>query len=147
MENVARTSKRVLGIGFAWGSLWLGFWLILLAIVGVVDPDSIDPGEGAVGMAAIFGPMGLLTGVVFGALLLIRNGNRAAPDVPWTPVVGWGMLATAGVQVLYLGHGDAGLVANTMMALLFTVVGGVVTTAWLAIARSRGRRLALPSST
>ena len=46
MESVARTSRRVLGIGVAWAALWLGFWLILLGVIGVLDPDSIDPGEG-----------------------------------------------------------------------------------------------------
>ena len=146
MESVARTSRRVLGIGLAWATLWLGFWLILLGIIGVLDPDSIDPGEGAPGMAAIFGPMGPLSGVVFGVLLQLRNGDRSFDDVPGLPVVGWGMLATAGVQVLYLGHGDAGLAANTKMALLFTVIGGIVTTAWLPIARTWRQGLGGPDA-
>ena len=136
MESVARTSRRVLGVGLAWATLWLGFWLILLGIIAVLDPDSIDPGEGAAGMTAIFGPMGLLTGVVFGVLLRMRNGDRSIADVPGVSVVGWGSFATASVQVLYLGHGDAGLAANAMMALLFTAFGGVVTVAWLATARA-----------
>ena len=145
MDAVLAASRRVLGIGVAWAILWLGFWMILLGIIAVLDPDSIDPGEGALGMAAIFGPMGPLTGMVFG-VLLVRSG-RSTADAPWIPVAGWGLLATAIVQVLYLGHGDAGLAANTLMALLFTAFGGLVTTVWLAIARSRGRRSALPSST
>ena len=145
MDAVLAASGRVLGIGVAWTTLWLGFWMIFFGIVGLLDPDSIDPGESAPGMAAIFGPMGLLTGLVFG-VMLVRSG-KSTGDAPWTPVAGWGLLATAIVQVLYLGHGDAGLAANTLMALLFTAFGCLVTTVWLAIARSRGRRSALPSST
>jgi hypothetical protein len=87
VDAVPATSRRVLGIGVAWMTLWLGFWMIMLGIIAGLDPDSIDPGEGALGMAA-----------------------------------------------------------NTLMALLFTAFGGLVTTVWLAIARSRGRRSALPSS-
>ena len=46
------------------------------------------------------------------------------------------ILGSAIVQMAYLGHGDAGLVANIKMALLFSAIGGVIAIAWLAIARA-----------
>ena len=49
-------------------------------------------------------------------------------------VAAWGMLGCAIVQLGYLGHGDQGLAANIMMALLFSAVGGVVTLMWLVMA-------------
>jgi hypothetical protein len=53
--------------------------------------------------------------------------------------VAWGILATAIVQVPYLGHGDAGLVANLSMALLFSGLGGVVSGSGGRSAGSFGR--------
>jgi len=131
--------RRVAGIGVAWATLWLAFWASVLGMIAIVDPDSIDPGEPLM-FAFVFGPMGLLTGVAFGMLLTIRERGRTVFDVPMARVAGWGILSTAVVQLAYLGHGDAGLAANIRMALLFAAFGGVVTTAWLVLARrwSRG---------
>lgn len=133
------TSRRVAGIGVAWAVLWLAFWGIVAGVIAVLDPDSIDPGEPLM-FVAIFGPMGLLTGVVFAVLLTIWENVRTIADLPLTRVACWGILSTAVVQLAYLGHGDAGLAANIKMALLFAAFGGVVTTVWLVMARrwSRG---------
>ena len=119
------TLRRVLSIGAVWGILWLAFWLVVGAVIGIVDPDSIDPGEPA-GMLAIFAPMGFLSGIAFAGLLLAvaRAGTslfRAAA---------LGTIGTALVQLAYLGHGDQGLLDNLRMALLFSVIGGLVTMAW-----------------
>jgi hypothetical protein len=53
--------------------------------------------------------------------------------------VGLGIVATAIVQLVYLGHGDQGLAANLSTAALFSIVGGIVTIAWLGIDRIRNR--------
>ena len=132
------TSRRVFGIGVAWAVLWLAFWGIVAGVIAVLDPDSIDPGEPLM-FVVIFGPMGLLTGVVFGILLTIRENVRTVADLPLTRVACWGILSTAVVQLAYLGHGDAGLGANIQMALLFAAFGGVVTTVWLLMARRWSR--------
>jgi hypothetical protein len=130
------TLKRVLGIGVSWALVWLVCWTLVAAVSGAVDPDSIDPGEGWM-FFLVFGPMGVLTGIVFGALLSWRRqpGAPGAAGPALIVVVGNGLLATALVQVLYLGHGDQGLFANVMMALLFTAIGGAVTAAWLPAER------------
>ena len=47
----------------------------------------------------------------------------------------WATVATAIVQVGYLNHGDAGLIANLQMALLFSTFGAPIAIAWLLIAR------------
>ena len=131
----------LVGIGLTWGIVWLAFWTIVFGIIAVVDPDSIDPGEGPMLMVAILGPMGLLTGVAIGILLSIGSRGRSILDVPLSRVAGLGVVGTAIVQLAYLGHGDASLLANIQMALLFSAFGGVVTTVWLVMARrwSHGR--------
>jgi hypothetical protein len=130
--------RRVLGIGLAWAVLWAVFWAIVLVTIGIVDPDSIDPGEGPAA-AAILGSMGLFSGVVFGMLLSI--GGRARIDTePLMSTIGWGVVSSAIVQLGYLGHGDQGLAANIWDALIFCALGGAVTAAWLALARTWSRR-------
>lgn len=133
------TFRSVLGIGLAWAVLWTAFWTIVGGIIGIVDPDSIDPGEGWM-FLVVFGPMGLLTGAVLGVLLSVRDRDRTPVEWSLPRVVGWGILATAVVQALYLGHGDQGLAANAGMALLFCLVGGLVTAVWLAALRAWSRR-------
>ncbi|HEU4386805.1 MAG TPA: hypothetical protein VFV34_03340, partial [Blastocatellia bacterium] len=93
--------------------------------IGVVDPDSIGPGEGRAAITVV-GSMGLLSGVVFAILLVLSERDRAALDV--SPLRGalWGFLGTTAVQLGYLDHGDAGLVANIGMGLAFSAFGGVI---------------------
>lgn len=135
MNNVVSTLRRVLGIGLARAILWLAFWAIAGVIIGIVDPDSIDPGGGPMVMVAIFGPMGLFSGVAFGLLLSIGGRGGTTIDLSLLRAAGWGILGTAIVQLAYLGHGDHGLAAHIKMALLFSVFGGVVTMVWLVMAR------------
>ena len=134
MDNVIATPSRILGIGVTWAIVWLAFWTILGGVIAVVDPDSIDPGEGAM-FFVIFGPMGLFSGVAFGLLLsLARRASNAADQSPIHDAA-LGMLGCAMVQLGYLGHGDQGLAANIMVAVLFSAVGGVVTLVWLVMTR------------
>jgi hypothetical protein len=124
-------------IALGWGALWLAIWLAICGTIGVVDPDSLDPGDWE-GLLVIMAPMGLVSGLVF-ALLATRAACGGAPSsLPPARAMGWGVLATALVQVLYLGHGDAGLLANLGQALLFSVGGGIVTLLWSLIARRFG---------
>jgi hypothetical protein len=131
--------RRTLGAAVAWAVLWTGFWAIVGGVIGVVDPDSIDPGEGWM-FLVVFGPMGLLTGGVLCVLLARTERGRAWTELALLRAVGWGILATAAVQMLYLGHGDQGLAANAGMALLFCAVGGLVSAVWLAALRAWSRR-------
>jgi hypothetical protein len=132
-----RPLRRLIGVALTWAVLWLTLWSIVGVIIGLADPDSLDPEEGAL-ILVIFGPMGLFTGVVFGLLLSIGARGTIGVDRPAWRVAALGVAATAIVQVAYLGHGDQGLAANIKMALLFSAIGGVVTTGWLALARRCG---------
>ena len=128
---------RILGIGVTWSVLWLALWAGVLGVIAVADPDSVDPGE-PMGLLNVFAPMGLLTGLAF-ALLASREPRGASfSSLRFVRAVGWGVLATAMVQILYLGHGDAGLVANLGQALMISVGGGLVTAAWWLLARRLG---------
>ena len=126
------TFQRAAGLGLAWGTLWVIVGMAVATTIGIADPDSIDPGDMS-GLAMIAGSMGVLSGVVFALLSARADSVPAAWSIPRVAL--WGTLATAIVQVAYLGHGDAGLVANIQMALVFCAVGGVIAVAWLVLAR------------
>ena len=137
------TPRRVLRFGLTWLLLWAAFWTVVVTIIGIVHPDSIDPGEGPLVIAATLGPLGLLSGMAFGVLRSIwpRGGT---PGRPLVHVASSGILATALVQLPYLGHWDVGLAANINMALASCAVGGVVTIAWLAMMRRWSHRRSSP---
>ena len=145
MNKGNTTLRRVLGIGVTWAFLWLVLWAMVGVIIGIADPDSIDPGD-ASGLMIVFGSMGLLTGISFGSILSFGGRDRAIVDLPLIRAVASGILACAIVQVAYLGHGDQGLIANIKMALLFSAIGGIVTVVWLVIAQRWLRRHRVASS-
>jgi hypothetical protein len=76
VRNSIGAVRRVLGIGLAWATLWLALWRIVVVIIGVLDPDSIDPDDGPMVMLSVLRPMGLFTGVAFGILLSMANRGR-----------------------------------------------------------------------
>ncbi|RPJ58729.1 MAG: hypothetical protein EHM23_16610 [Acidobacteria bacterium] len=123
-----------MGIAFSWSILWLAFWVAVGTIIAILDPDSIDPGEGPM-FIVIFGPMGFFSGVAFGFIASIGGHGSCITGRSMIRVAGCGILGSAIVQLAYLGHGDLGLASNLKMALLFAVVGGAVTVVWLLIAR------------
>jgi hypothetical protein len=130
MTNLSSKLRRGLGVGVVWGVLWLSFWAAAGLAVAIVDPASMDPGDPQ-GMLAIFGPMGLLSGLAFASLLQAW----APADPSLLRVTGLGVLGTGLVQLAYLGHGDQGLTANLLMASAIALVGGLVTMGWYATTR------------
>ncbi len=140
MNDAIGSLRRVLGLAVIWAILWLAFWTIVIGIIWIVDPDSIDPGEGPMLIVVILGPMGLLSGLAVAGLVSMQRRAGTAIDLSLIRVAGWGVLGSAIVQVAYLGHGDAGLAANIKMALLFSAFGGVVTLVWFLMARTWLRR-------
>lgn len=136
MTNPQSTLRDALTNGLIWAGLWMGLWLMIAIIIGILDPDNIDPGEGLM-MIVVLGPMGLLSGLLFGSFLPIgRDQGTKLPSL--ARVMGCGMISSAIVQVVYIGHGDAGLIANTKMALLFCAIGCIVTLAWFRVSKTWG---------
>ena len=129
MRSVFRRAVRV---GLAWMGLWLAFFVIFSAILESASPGSIDPGE-PLGLALITGSMGFLSGVMFA--LLVPRANRPPASLSWSGAALSGFAATAIVQAAYLGHGDAGLVSNLQVALLFSVIGACIAVMWRALSR------------
>ena len=132
------TPRRVLRFGATWLMLWAAFWAVVVAIVSLAHPDSIDPAEGPLAAAAALGAMGLLSGMAFGALRSIWS--RGTPARPLVHVASSGILAMALVQWPNLGHWNVGPAASVNMVPALCVFGGVVTIAWLAMMRRWSHR-------
>jgi hypothetical protein len=129
-----RWVERLVGIGLTWGALWLVTAILVGVGIGIADPDSVDPGEPA-GLILVMGPMGFLCGLGFGILATSVERRARLSDLSIPRAASCGALGTAIVQIFYLGHGDAGLLANLQMALVFSCFGGVISVGWLVIAR------------
>ena len=134
MSTQAPPIRRVLGIGLAWTALWLLLGFIVTAVIGVFDPDSIDPGD-TEGMIKVFSLMGFLSGVSFALVTALASRETPPVALSVARAAQWGFLATAIVQIGFLGHGDSTLAANILEGLLFAGFGSLIAVSWLAIAR------------
>jgi hypothetical protein len=61
----------------------------------VVDPDSIDPGEGPLLAVRIVGFQGLVAGAAFGLLLSLTETRKRILNLSLIRVAAWGLLASA----------------------------------------------------
>lgn len=101
----------------AWSAIWFVGVMFVGGVIGIGDPDSLDPGDTA-GMAMVMGVIGVLSGAAFSALVRIDDYRPAGPRCMSTrAILACGFAGTAIIQTALLGHGDAGLTANVSMAL------------------------------
>src|SRR5262245_61438421 len=133
--------NRILKVTLTWAGLWLLCAALVVLLLGMFDPDSVDDGE-VLGAIFILGPMGILTGFAFAFLVSIGRNPMKDLDLSAFRAPSWGLVGSLIVQSGYLGHGDAGLAANIGMALLFSAFGGVISAIWLFLTRrSLARRV------
>ena len=142
MIRKLRSLRSGLGISLTWGILWAVVWTSVGMIIGIVDPDSIAPGESPFIPGAFLGLMGLFSGFCFCILLLLFERDRTVSEMSLIRVVLWGILGSAFAQLGFLVHGDLGIGENIKQGLLFVTFGGVAAIVGLLIAR---RWLALRS--
>ena len=100
MGTLLRKLDGLIGVGLTWGILWAAIMVVIGMIIGVVDPDSIDPGEGLLRGGAIVGFQGFVAGVGFGILLSFAEIRKTILDLSLIRVAVWGMLASAALPFL-----------------------------------------------
>ncbi len=64
MSDPLRKLRGVIGIGLTWVTLWAALFALLVAVTAVIDPDSVDPGEGPIVAGptpGVHGPMPSMT--------------------------------------------------------------------------------------
>lgn len=79
MLSAGRTAAALWRLLVSWLVLWAGFWLSFFAMLVVVDPESLDPGEPAA-FARVFALLGLASGVLWslGVRFLPKTGRAGA---------------------------------------------------------------------
>ena len=99
MRAFLRKCRGILGTGVTFGAAWAAIFAALALIIGVVDPDSIDPGEEPIitGIGAMFG---LIAGVLFGVLLSVAERRKTLRELSIGRAALWGALATAAYPLL-----------------------------------------------
>lgn len=126
MNKLLRKLRGVMSIGLIWGILWVAFVNVLGMVIWVIHPDDIDPGEGPLVFSAIFGMVGLISGIGFGILLSFAESGKTIRDI-WLPRAAiWGMLGSAAFPLL-TGRED--------QVFIMCPLGAVIATALVAIAR------------
>lgn len=126
MSIQLRKLRGVIGISLTWGIAWAMILAIIATIIGIVDPDSIDPGEEPAMIGAMGGAFGLVSGVVFGTLLTIAENGRAIRNLSLIRAAMWGIIGSA-VFPLLAGKYD--------QVLVMCPIGAVVAVALIAIIR------------
>ena len=127
MGAFLRRCRGALGIGVTWGAVWAAIFAALAVIIGLVDPDSIDPGEGPIRVAGIGAVFGFVSGVGFGVLLSLAEGRKAIRDLSLGRAALWGMLGTAAFPLL--------TPVNNSLLLFVCPIGAALAVASVAVAK------------
>ncbi|MBS1787918.1 MAG: hypothetical protein JST85_09365 [Acidobacteria bacterium] len=130
MSTQLRKLRGVVGISLIWGILWAVIFGVLATIIGIVDPDSIDPGEEPAIIGLMGGVFGLVSGVVFGALLAVAENGREFRNFSLLRAALWGMLSSAVFPLL---------VGKYNQVFVMCPIGIVVALTLAAITRRAGR--------
>lgn len=112
-----------------WLVFWAGFWFCFFAMIALMDPGSIDPGEPAA-FVRIFGLLGLASGILWslGVRLARASDRRWAAGV--LMAAAWGAIS-AGILPLLIG--------KPTQAVLLAPVGAATGVAIALLARSGAR--------
>ena len=95
MRAFLRKCRAILGVAFTWGTVWGTVFALIALAVGVIDPDSIDPGETPLRIAGLGAVFGVVSGIVFGALLSVAERRKTLRELSLVRVALWGAVATA----------------------------------------------------
>ena len=90
-----RRCRGALGISVTWGGVWAAVFAALGLTVGILSPESIDPGEGPLRISLIGAFYGFVSGAVFGGLLSLAEGGKRLLDLSLRRVALCGAVATA----------------------------------------------------
>jgi hypothetical protein len=132
VNNLLRKLRGMLGMGITWAVGWTIVMFMIGTIIGIVDPDSIDPGEEPWRMAGIIALAGFLSGAAFAAIFASAERRRKIRELSVLRSAFWGALGGAALPLL-TSVNDA--VLSTTMPL-----GALFAASTVAIARRAALR-------
>ena len=123
MKTFLRRLRGALGVSLTWGALFGAVFAGVALIIGVLDPDSIDPGETPLWIASIGALLGFVSGIVFSALLALVERGKKVRELSVVRAAICGALATAVFPLLTTANNDMVIVLCPIGAL---VAGGSI---------------------
>ena len=100
MKPGIRKLLAALNIGIAWGAAWAALFALLSIVIGIVDPDSIDAGEGPVRIGGIGLVVGFMSGATFASILAFAENRKSIRDISLLRAALWGAVAGAALPLL-----------------------------------------------
>ena len=95
MRAFLRKCRGILGVAITWGAVWAAVFALIAFVIGLIDPDSIDAGEGPLDVSGVGAVFGAVSGIVFGVVLALAEGRRTLKELSLLRVGLWGAAATA----------------------------------------------------
>jgi hypothetical protein len=99
MHKLLRKLRGMSGVGFTWAVGWAILMFILGTIIGVVDPDSIDPGEEPWRLALMV-TVGFISGSAFALILSSAEQRKSIRELSTWRAALWGALGGAALPLL-----------------------------------------------
>ena len=127
VRTFLRKCRGALGIALTWGAVWAAVFAAVALIIGVLDPDSIDPGEDPVRVGLIGGFYGLVTGAAFSLLLSLAEGRKVIRNLSLGRAALWGAIAAAAFPLL--------TAVNNSMVFILCPIGAALAAGSVAIAK------------
>ena len=139
MRSVLRKMRGALGIAATWGAAWAIIGAGLSVITGMIDPPSIDAGEGPFRIGALFGAIGAISGFAFGLVMSMTERRRSIGDLSIGRAALWGALGAAALPLL--------TTMNNSLLIIVCPLGAAFAATSVALARRALPRLESDSKT
>jgi hypothetical protein len=136
MNTLLRKLRGMLGVGITWAVGWGIVMFILGTIIGIVDPDSIDPGEEPWRLALMVSTVGFISGSAFALILSSAERRKSVKDLSTWRAALWGALGGAALPLL--------TTMNDSVLLNTIPLGAIFAASTVAIARRAALREAEP---
>lgn len=94
MSRWLRRLRGFLGVGVTWGVGWSALGALIMSIVLLLDPASIDPGD-FTGMVGIFFTLGVISGSVFSLALALVESRKSIRDLSTGRMAAWGAVGAS----------------------------------------------------
>lgn len=109
-------------LGIGWMAAWGTLGGAVSIVAGIVDPGTLDPGEGPVDLARKIGSVGGGTGIVFGLLLSIAERGKTIAEASLPRALLLGIVAGAVVPLLLPSIENAVITNTCPLAALSAVL-------------------------
>ena len=107
MNMLLRRVRGLLGVGLLTGIAWACVGMLLVAVIRIVDPASVDPGEGPLRAALVLGRAGFAAGLIAGGILAFAERRRHVAELSVRRGIVWGALG--GLSLPWLAGAPLGM--------------------------------------